>query len=451
LLAGFIALAGVNPMGPAIAVGKRLILGQELFNSPRSADLQNVFVSEHRSGELMTQPLLGALYVSADWRRGQNIAWYLDNSSRGMALALLFPLLLAFIGAKASWTHLLAAGAVAALLTAFSPLIGLAAVGSIFAATLFIAAIKYIKPQILTTQRPGPTALLAMAAFVGTLSTSPTYYHLFSAVGSGMSIPAFGAMISKAIALTFNVIVLLALAVWGCLRARDALRLQCWTLLAAGCALLFVVPLVTLTDGTEHNLANTAYCLLAFPAVAWIPGVASRTTYACLIGLFIPTTLGTIASYVARPSLPIAFENGTLHRTSVDPLERLYRWTRTSTPLDAVFVVDPARPVKMSGNVSEFPAFTGRTLFVDEASYMTTPHEDFQRRAEIAARLSQGVPASAADAAYLGYQRRPVYLLSYAADKPQLLNQLSRLYGAPVFQDAFVAVFDFAMRGHPVP
>ena len=105
----------------------------------------------------------------------------------------------------------------------------------------------------------------------------------------------------------------------------------------------------------------------------------------------------------------------------------------------------------MSGNVSEFPAFTGRTLFVDQASYLTTPHKDFQRRTEIAARLSQGVPASPADVAYLESQRRPMYVLSYAADKPQVMNQLNRLYGAPVFQNTFVAVFDFATLGHSVP
>jgi hypothetical protein len=446
LLVGFLGLAGVNPLGPVIAVAKHIVLGQELFNAPRVPAVETVFVSEQVSGTLMTQPLLGALYITADWRRGQNIAWYLDNSSRGTALALLFPLLLAYIGARPSLMRCLSVGGTAALVTAFSPLVGVAAIGSIFAATVLVAVIAFMKPGFLVPNRLRSSLFLAVAAVLGMLLTSFTYYHLFLVGSSGGTVPPFGVVIGKAIALAVNVVVLLPLAIWGCLRSTEDLKGPCWILVIAACALLFAVPLVSLADDTEHNLANTAYCLLAFPAVAWMPAKGvSRKTYACLVGLFIPTTLGTIISYLDRPPLPIAFQGAILHRMSGDPLERLYQWTRSSTPADAVFVADPSRPVKMSGNVSEFPAFTGRTLFVDEPTYLTTPYGDFARRAEMATRLSQGIAQMTSDSAYLTHMRRPVYLLSYDADQSELKSELKRLYGPPVFQEAFVAVFELVV------
>lgn len=446
LLVGFLALGGVNPLGPVIAVAKEVVLGTRLFSAaPPVSALDTAFVSEQESGELLTQPLLSALYVTADWRRGQILPYYLDNSSRGIALALLFPLLFVFTRRTVSWKAGVSIAAIAAAMTALSPLIGLALVGSLFGGSVAIALLNLIRAG---TAGAGPvlsTLGLAASATLGAVAASPTYYHLFLAGGSAMQVPAFGVTLLKALALALNVIILLPMALWASLRATDGLRDHYRVLTIAACGLLFIVPLISLPDGTDHNLANTAQCLLVVPAVALtVSERVSRRTNRLLVGLFLPMTVATMASYLGRPSLPVAFDGAVMHRTQVDALEHAYQWIRDSTSSEAVIIADPTMPVKMSGNVSELPAFTRRSLFVDLPSYLTTPHKDFSRRRDLAMSLVEGFPASEPDVRYLAALHRPAYLLSYRADRPELIDRLVHLYGAPVFHDGFVAVFDLA-------
>jgi hypothetical protein len=148
-----------------------------------------------------------------------------------------------------------------------------------------------------------------------------------------------------------------------------------------------------------------------------------------------------MVSYLGRPGLPIAFENGTMHRTSTEGLEQLYVWIRASTDPRSVFIADPARPAKMSGNVAELPAFTGRTLFVDQPSYLTTPHKDFNRRLDLATRLVAGTAMDRTDTQYLAALNRPVHLISYRADQAELADSLTRLYGPPLFRKGFIGVY----------
>ncbi len=443
LLIGFLVLTGVNPLGPVIAVSKYVVHGNRLLTHPQMSDIDTVFVTDRQSEDLMTQPLLGALYVTADWRRGQNLAWYIDISSRGIALALVFPLLLMFMSERMSWIAALSTAGIAAAMTAFSPLIGLAVVGSLFAGSAVLALIDGIRHGPATTWPVPSTLGLAAAAVLGAAAASPTYTHLFLVGGSEMAVLSSRETLMRTLALGLNVIVLLPMACWSALRATDRLREHYRILVLAACGLLLVVPFVSLTDDTEHNLANTAQCLLVIPAVALT--VTSRVpwlTNRFLVCLFTPMAVASIASYLGRPPLPIAFIGSEIHRTSDDALDRLYRWIRASTSLNAVFICDPASPAKMSGNVAELPAFTGRTLFVDHASYLTTPHKHFERRRDMATSLLQGLAMSEPDATYLAALHRSVYLLSYRAEEPELIGRLVELYGAPVFHDRFVAVFD---------
>jgi len=447
LLIGFLALAGVNPLGPAIAVGKYVLHGAELIDaSPSTDSIETVFVSNREADALMTQPLLGALYVTTDWRRGQNLAWFFDNSSRGLALALSLPLLLVFMGAL-SRRRALMIGVIAAAMTALNPLIGLALAGSLFGGTVLVALRQRLRPGLGGKAETSAMLGLSGAALIGTLVAAPTYYHLFLVGGGGAAIPALSTMLLKATAVGTGFMILVPLAIWGCLRTTEVLRDRCWSIVIAAGALLLVIPVIFLPEGNEHNLANVAQCLLAVPAVAWTATRrVSRWTYMCLVGLFVPMTLATTASYLGRPSLPISFEDGLLHRPSDDALEHLYRWARASTPPRAVFVADPPRPVKMSGNVAELPAFTGRALFVDQPSYLTTPHPDFDRRTALATRLAEDIPPTPADAAYLQALERPIYLLSHRADQSERLSRLTQLYGPPLFHEGFVAVFDLAAQ-----
>jgi hypothetical protein len=258
-------------------------------------------------------------------------------------------------------------------------------------------------------------------------------------------------MMVKAVAIAFNVVVLLPLALWAAIRESEWRNRNQALVLAAG-ALLSVVPFITLPDDTEHNLVNVAQALLVVPAVTAIATLhALPWKRVALTAAFVPMTAGSLLSYLGRPPLPIAFERGELHRTSKEGLEKLYTWIRTSTTPDAVFVVDAGRPAKMSGNVSELPAFTGRTLFVDTPTYMTTPHKDFEQRSGLSKRLTSGEALTGQDATYVTALNRPIYLISYSADKEDLLNRMTQLYGAPFFHEGFIAVFDLMATHHVNP
>jgi hypothetical protein len=91
--------------------------------------------------------------------------------------------------------------------------------------------------------------------------------------------------------------------------------------------------------------------------------------------------------------------------------------------------------------VAELPAYTGRALFIDQPSYMTTPYRDAKRRAAIAAAAAEGQALGAEDRRYLERLHRPLYLVTYRADRGGVLDRLSGLYGAPLLRHAFVAVF----------
>jgi hypothetical protein len=106
--------------------------------------------------------------------------------------------------------------------------------------------------------------------------------------------------------------------------------------------------------------------------------------------------------------------------------------------------LNPERPVKMSGNVSELPAFTGRTLFIDQPSYLTTVYADATMRAALAGRLLEGDEASAEESGYLERLQRPLYIISY---QPEQVAKLSSRYGNPAFQGDFVSLYEWKPAG----
>jgi len=443
---GWLALAGLNPAGPAIAVAKAVRQGIPLLEFAPEP-VETVFVSNESADLFMTHPLLGALHVSADWRRGQNLPWFLDNSSRGPALALLIPLAALFLARPRART-LAGCAALAALSAALNPLIGLAGAAALFVGACLLALASRI-PRLRAALAGGGDAGLAAgaAALAGALLAMPTYIQLFAAVaGEPAALSTPRALAIKAASMAASFCVLVPLAAYGMLRAPVALRAKLAALAAGGFALALAVPVIGLAEGNEHNLANVAGVLLAVPALGFAAtrGLSSRAGFA-LVAVFLPTTLCTLASFAGRPALPIASEGGALVRTPAeDALAQLYRWIRSETPREAVFVVDPARPVKMATNVSELPAFTGRALFVDQPSYLTTPHAGFAARTQLAAALTAGVAASAEGRAALTELGRPVYLLTHAADDELLAQTLTAHYGPPRFASGFVAVYALA-------
>ena len=430
LLIGWLALAGLNPAGPAIAVAKAMKQGIPLLDFPLEP-VETVFVSNESADLFMTHPLLGAQYVSADWRRGQNLMWFLDNSSRGPALALLLPLSALFL-ARPRPGVLAASTALGGIAAALNPLVGLAGVGALFAGacTVAITVGSSRLRAFFPLSDGGAGVSVGASALLGALLAGPTYVQFLTATGEPAALSLGAAFVHKAASMAASFIVLAALAL-------------------GGLALAAAVPVIGLAEGNEHNLANAAGVLLAVPALGFAAerGLSSAAG-AVLFALFLPVTVCTLASFSGRPSLPIASEHGQLERTpEQDPLARLYAFIRSETPRSAVFVVDPARPVKMATNVSELPAFTGRALYVDQPSYLTTPYAAFAERTRLAAALTAGQPLDDAGRAAFLHLARPVYLLSHAGDDEFLAARLTSHYGPPRFAAGFVALY--ALVGAP--
>jgi len=480
LLIGYLALAGLNPLGPAIAAAKHFTAAQPLASAP-AGPVETVFVSNQTADDLMTTSLLPALYVSSDWRHGQNLVWFLDISSRAPALSLIMVLLFLLLNWRPTFARVIVVALVAALMTALNPLVGLAVSGSLSAGFLALTLLERhgtgsgsdrdlasasmpedpvataTAPGTVPEERPLASAIcLCLALLIGPALAAPTYYHLFANEGTAGLTSAHYAGVKSA-ALAANFLILAPLAVFGLWRASPQVALRLGAVTAAGLLLLLAVPVIHLEQGNEHNLVNAAQCLLAAPAVAWLPtlspsGKWSRVLPAILFAVFLPTTVCALLSFAGRPGLPLDFRGQAIHRApEQDPLNQFYLWARSQTPADAVFISDPRQPVKMSGNVAEFPAFTARALFTDHATYLTKPHKDAALRAEIGAAIASGQPLTPSQISYIHRLRRTLYVVTYRADDQAQLARLTNQHGAPVFHQGFVAAFKFALPAVTAP
>ena len=159
--------------------------------------------------------------------------------------------------------------------------------------------------------------------------------------------------------------------------------------------------------------------------------------------VFLPTVLLLLAAYLDRPPLPATFDGPRLARLPKDSAFALfYRWVQTETSPDAVFILDPRQRVAMCGNAAEFPAMTGRVLFIGELNhYLVEPYPDAKRRVEIAVRLLFGDRLTQSDGTYLLQLNRPVYIVNDQSTDGSLFKGLEKRYGHPIFQRGALAVF----------
>jgi Uncharacterized membrane protein (DUF2298) len=458
LMIGYLALVGLNPLGPAIALGKHLVKATPLLDTLQSRSaVENVFVSDQMADDWMTQPLLPALHISSEWWHGQNIVWFLDISARAPALALVMVLLFLLLGRPLTRGRGVATVLVAALVTALNPIAGIAVSGSLAGASLAISCLTAHKHRVIGyTSGMGAPLFLSLACLAGAILALPTYYHLILLNEGTLSLtssPRYAWL--KLAALSANFLLLVPLAVLGNWKAPSQEGIQLRTITVAGILLLLAVPVIILWPHNEHNLTNVAQCLLAVPAVAWVTRIPERTAGSSsrrsivllvLFVLFLPTTICTLFSFTGRPDLPLGFRGQTLQRLPEEhPLENLYAWIRSQTPINAVFISDPNEPVKMSGNVSELPAFTSRTLFTDQTNYLTMPYKDGGFRAVIANDVVNGRPLTPPQLSYVRRLGRPFYLITYHAEREDLLGRLIQQHGKPLFHQSFVAVFELVL------
>ncbi len=459
LLIGYLAVAGANPFGPLIALAKHWIKAAPLI-SPVSSQtpVETLFVTNRMADDWMTQPLLPALYISSEWWHGQNIVWFIDISARAPALSLVFVLLFLLLSPRLKFGKILLITLLTALITAFNPITGFVVSGSLLGASLIIFCLTALKRSHFGYKFKKQPLILSLLCLTGTFLAAPTYYHLFLLNKGTLSLTSSYSvfyLFLKSAALSANFFILVPLAILGSWKSFYREGIGLWTLTLAGILLLLVVPLIILWPHNEHNLTNTAACLLAVPAVAWITcrpkrkeeRISRGSLFLLLLWvLFLPTTFCTLLSYTGRPPLPLGFRGQTLQRLPEDgPLENLYVWIRNQTPSDAVFICDPNGPVKMSGNVAELPAFTARTLFIDLPSYLISQYKDANFRTTLAANAAKGYPLTPLQRNYLRHLQRPLYLITYHADQEDLLNRLIQQNGEPIFRQDFVAVFKITL------
>lgn len=444
-----LALFGANPLGPEIAAIKRLVRDVPLVERT-ATPVETTFVSDETADSLMVRPLLPAMYVGSDWHYGQNLVWFFDIGARAPALAMLMAVLYLILSSgNAGLGRYFCIAFVSALATAFSVVIGCAVAGVMCGASLALAAAAR-----LSRTEPLPKTLdLAKATgacVAGSVLALPTYYHMFFRLsgGAGVSLKQgfwfFVAMIAA------DAVLLLPLAVAGVRANHGEMKIKTAVLTISALILLIFVTIVHLPEGNEHSLSNAAYCLLAIPAATLFAGSAKRRIWGWRIGpaivlflifICLPVTACTLFAFGGRPPIPISSSETILIRTPVTgDLESFYEWIRRETSAQSIFITDPESPVKMSGNVSELPAFTGRTLFTDTANYLTTPNRDAAYRSQLAASAVAGVPLTAQQSAYLVRLARPVYIVSY---REEAAAALANLYGKPVFHHGFVAAFRF--------
>ncbi|MEP7324592.1 MAG: DUF2298 domain-containing protein [Gemmatimonadota bacterium] len=448
LLIGWLALVGLAPLGPGLALARHVVKGQPLMEWPHQEALaETVFTSNAVADRQMSRPLLPALYLSADWRHGVNLAWFIDISSRGLSLAFIMVLLLGLAVPRLTWWRAVLVALCGAMATALNPIMGLAVSGCVGAAAVGVVILERKRGDF----KPAMQWALgvAVALIVGIVLSFPTYRQLLVGSGGTSRPNPLGVVPAKFGNMALNFIVLAPLAFLAWSRGRETRTRSLRVMTLAGAMLLVAMLTIHLKEGNDHNLTNAAQVVLAVPAVAWLVlestgALRARRAAAIRMGvvaaLFVPITAATWIAYDGRPPLPFAASGGALRRTPAEhPLARFYQWAIAATPNNATFLTNPFEPVKMSGNVSELPAFTGRTLFVDQPTYMTTPYSDFNQRTAIARRATTGEPLTDQEAAYLRGLHRPLYVVSYHADTPGVLEKLNAEYGPPAFHDGFVA------------
>lgn len=445
VLIAYLAVVGLNPLGPAIAEAKHIIKGQALLEHPRLQRDGDVFVSNDDADDRMAKPLLPALHIGMDWQRGQNLVWFFDVSSRAPSLALLVTL--AFLLTHPRQSHAVTAGLVVtgALVTALNPIVGLSVSGALVASACYVWKIR--QPRSDDPQPANREMTRSIAFSAGALLAAPTYVSMLLVGHSARLTFAEAPLKIAAIAAAFMVLLPLA---WLGLRRAPARAIRGLTVIAlTGTILTLAVPIIGLYEVNEHNFANAGACLLAVPAAAWIfSGRHGRALdrrgirAACLVALFVPITAATLVAFANRPPLPLRFDGRTLRRTPLDdPLDAFYQWIRSATATNAVFIVNPSEPVKMSGNVSELPAFTGRTLFVDQLTYLIESYPDQPFRTALAVDVTSGATLGRRQLEYLRALGRPLYVVIYHADRDDTMTKLSHEFGQPTFRNAYVAAF----------
>jgi hypothetical protein len=376
------------------------------------------------------------------------INFFVNNSSRALCLALSLAAAAAIIRYldRGRWTALAGIIAMLGLCTAFSPIIGLIAAAALGSSLAMQFVWNRLSPQ--TQEASASQSILAaMAVVVACLLPLPTYAHLFER--SGGSGAAIGIRPGMVLTIFVSAAPLLALAVWGALRA-DRHRRFLTALVVSGVGLMVANMVVRLPASNESNLFHVAAFLMAIPAAgafsalqAWT-APSRRLITASLVVLLASTPLLVLYAYWHRPAIPMALDGQGLRLVGEEQADRaqLMSWIHSSTTRNAVFITSTERAaVSRIGNVPDFPALADRSLFVAQGpDYVVDVFPDSRFRHELAEHALAGQALTPEEQQYLSRLARPIWLLVESADA-DVLAAVEGRYGPAAFHAGSLLVF----------
>jgi hypothetical protein len=264
IMIGTLALVGLNPLGPGIAAARHFSKGAPLFEQEVGGRaVETTFVSNELADQLMSRKLLPSMYFSTDWRQGQNVVWFFDISSRGLALGVLMTLLLVLQRPVHRFPTWPAPTARRTSRRAQSD-----------RRNRRCGRLRVLLPGIglEPTRKRRPAGFASPARGRRTGDRRPArgahVFQLFGQGGSATSINPPGMIVLKLINMGLNFGVIAVLVLLALRSSVGELGVGIRAAAITGALLLFAVALVHLEEGNEHNLTNAALVVLAVPAVA---------------------------------------------------------------------------------------------------------------------------------------------------------------------------------------
>jgi len=444
-----LVLAGSNPLGWAIFLAKICRDGVRIMRSPAT--------------EVVSPMLLQVQFE--DHRFGPNLTFFMHMTSRALSIALLVVALWLLW----EWMHkgrrayALMLSVAVALMAAMSPVMGLAAAGALGLALLAMWVWQRRGARLMGQFDALPRAMSGACLLgVGALLALPTMLNILGKSSNVPTVHIDPTRLQLYGIIAVNGFPILLLGLLGAGAGDHASRGFSRVLVVAAAILMAWTALLAMPGtipprgviGNEHNLFNAAMVLLAVPAAGWT-GLRTRDIWPamlqtgkrrmiCMLLLFLPTSLLILTAYMGRADLPVRCAPDRLVWTnSDDAVAKLYDWVVTQTPQDAIFIVDPEADIDRLCNVSDFPAFTNRTLYTDFSTYMNESYPQLAFRLQWSKAIARGdiVPLDIRHA--LAQLRRPVYVLTHQANDAEFLETLQKRYGPPAISAGNIAVFRF--------
>jgi len=394
--------------------------------------------------------LVNGLFLDGDVRFGPNLATYLNQTSRGMALALAacLPGLISMMRLQPSLRYFILLILVVAAACAMNSLVGIAAGGAWVIATWAVRCGSRRR-----------NFLVFAAISVGVALALPSYLHLFTLLSSQPQASLAASTVNRGpnvLALLLAVGPLLASAMLG---VRMSLGTPTESIAKCSCVagtILAVAAGLPLSGSRQHTLLSLSAIYLAIPAALALVGLGKRwrpalrrTAIAGVVAFVLLTPMVQVFAYWYRLPGAIAIYPDHLNRTDDANLAATYDWIRLNTPDDAVIVfnISDGPQTSIDQVESEIPAMTNRSLFIDVPSHWV-PVRDPVTRVRYAAvgHLFEGVAMTESERASVDALDRTVFAFCRTpadgvavANHPQFVSRL-------VFRAGVYAVYQVDLR-----